>query len=674
MSAMRSVNAQLSRKKKSKFLLDPKNPALAKWDLIGGLLLVYTALVCPFEVAFLEVPDNAANARFVINRCIDVFFAIDMVIQLFIMYPLERSMDVDPKQNSLKKTGILLNQPRTTVEMVSSHRAIALHYLSGWFIIDMVSILTCLVDIIPVMQAAESAAASNIHNQADVSAEADTAAIEQLRILRVLRVLRLVKLIRLIKSSRILKRWQTSIALDFSTQTIISCTSSYLLAGHWFSCILVLTASFADTPYYTWIGAKGYCVRAEVPEDLPYGRNWVKQPLPLNVDLHHLNDVYCVATWDLWIHTYYWMIQLISGAAGGDTDAHFMTSAECIVFSVLVVTSCLLMSNIIASFCDVLANLNPEHTLFRNQMDSLNRYCRQNKLKTELRKSLREYLYRTKHVMMGNAQRELMLLLSPKLQGELSLQINGPWLTRVPFLRQVETGAVVQIALNLEPLVFVPTEILPSENMYYLENGTVVHRGSVMLGGSVWGTDCFLNRAELRSRPARALTHAEVSRIHRDILKDIIYKHVERVDKDGQPIIIYEFPGAVRRLRWETIRTGLIRELYRRREEEQSKDKWTAAFEAMDSDQLGMEVEADDKVLRLSPVARGVKKRIGKMFGKTKNVKVVTEEDDSVSQRTASTTVSAEPGWPQSAGHVVHLENTNGHSPRKPPPNQGGWV
>jgi hypothetical protein len=667
LAAMRSVTAQLSRKKKSKWLLDPRSSRLAIWDLVGGLLLVYTALVCPFEVAFTESGGDA-NARFWINRIIDVFFLVDMIIQLFIMYPLEQSIDVDPKSTALKKTGVLLNAPRTTVEMVSSHKSIALHYFSGWFIIDMVSILTCLVDIIPVVQAGQAAAAKAIHETKGVSVEADTAAIEQLRILRVLRVLRLVKLIRLIKSSRILKRWQTSIALDFSTQTIISCTSSYLLAGHWFSCLLVLTASFADTPYYTWLGAKGFCVRAETLEDLPYGKTWVLQPPPLAAALAHLDDVYCVDTWGLWIHTYYWMIQLISGAAGGDTDAQFMTSSECVVFSILVVTSCLLMSNIIASFCDVLANLNPEHTVFRNQMDSLNRYCRTNKLNPQLRRNLREYLFRTKHVMMGNSQRELMLLLSPKLQGELSLQINGPWLTRVAFLRHVETGAVVQIALALEPLVFVPTEILPSENMYYLENGTVVHRGSVMLGGSVWGTDCFLNRAELRSRPARALTHAEVARIHRDKLKEIIYTNVERVDQNGQPIIIYTYPAAVRRLRWETIRTGLIRELNRRKEEEGVKDKWGAAFEAMDSDAVGLmggaEAEGNnDNSVSISPVRRFIKSGFQRMVGIKPQVTQpqVTQppsshQDPAVSVA-SSTSSSSMPSHVDVMQHAVEVSN-----------------
>jgi hypothetical protein len=40
--------------------------------------------------------------------------------------------------------------------------------------------------------------------------------------------------------------------MDFSTQTILTAICSYLLAGHWFACFLVIITTVADTPLYTW--------------------------------------------------------------------------------------------------------------------------------------------------------------------------------------------------------------------------------------------------------------------------------------------------------------------------------------------------------------------------------------------------------------------------------------
>ena len=51
---------------------------------------------------------------------------------------------------------------------------------------------------------------------------------------------------------------------------------------------------------------------------------------------------------------------MVSGTAGGDTNQWDMRSYEQLSFTLINVLSCLLMSRIIASFCDVLSNLNPE--------------------------------------------------------------------------------------------------------------------------------------------------------------------------------------------------------------------------------------------------------------------------------------------------------------------------
>lgn len=186
--------------------------------------------------------------------------------------------------------------------------------------------------------------------------------------------------------------------------------------------------------------------------------------------------VWCVSAWDLWCASYYWMMQLISGAAGGDVSTRRLepgrslgSCSSCVrarvwadrpgVYEpggaahlhgacgrpprpalplrcrlslpprcrcpasdvcalrpravgvrvqVLVVASCLLMSQIIASFCDVLANMNPENTAFRNRMDHLNRYCRANSLATTTRRELREYLIRAKHVQVRPPDRPSM--------------------------------------------------------------------------------------------------------------------------------------------------------------------------------------------------------------------------------------------------------------------------
>ena len=86
---MRESIALINNTRKPRFLIDPRTSSrLGIWDLIVGLLLCYTALLTPYEVAFLPLPTTALEPRFIFNRVVDFAFIIDMIIQLLVMYPL----------------------------------------------------------------------------------------------------------------------------------------------------------------------------------------------------------------------------------------------------------------------------------------------------------------------------------------------------------------------------------------------------------------------------------------------------------------------------------------------------------------------------------------------------------------------------------------------------------
>ena len=558
--------SSLHEKPKPCFMIDPRTSTfLANWDTACGIALSYTALACPFEVAFLGPETNWRSGRFWINRIIDLFFLFDMFMQFVIMYAEEPKVEVDPRKQVLVRAGLV--KKIKVVQMITRIDKTTLRYLRTWFLIDFLSIITVVFDILPLFESALSEDAVVVaHETASGSSSVgETNEIDPaLKILRFIRVLRLVKLVRVVKASRLIARWQTSISIDFSTQTLIKCLVVYLLAAHWFACLLVLgTTLLADSPLHTWRGTKGYCVRtADNPNDrqsasfLP-GKTWELQPPTVAFGVY-LADVWCVGPWDLWILSFYWTIMIISGASGGDTDSDKMSPPEALLFTFIVVVACLLNGNIIAWLCDVLSNMHPESIAFRKNMDQVNQYSRTNKLAHLTRVKLREYLYRAKHVQIGNSERHLMHLLSQKLQGELSIMANGPWLTTVPFLRGVEVAVTVRISLALEPMVFVPMELISADSMYHLSKGTVIDRGKVLIGGSIWGTDCILSRTDLRAPGARALAYADVSRVTREALLGIITEQqIADMNPYGEPEMVSTYPLAAAKLHWVAIKVAL---------------------------------------------------------------------------------------------------------------------
>ena len=73
----------------------------------------------------------------------------------------------------------------------------------GWFAIDFISVLTILVDLIPLAIDTGPAPADG---QCE-SLESGGSVVQKLKLLRLLRVLRLIKLARLARASRLIQRW-----------------------------------------------------------------------------------------------------------------------------------------------------------------------------------------------------------------------------------------------------------------------------------------------------------------------------------------------------------------------------------------------------------------------------------------------------------------------------------
>ena len=200
-------------------ILDPRtNSFVAYWDLVATMALVFTALVTPVEVAFLEPPPPElrwVSGLFLTNRCVDLIFIIDMLLQFRMAYKME---DV-----------------REGTRWVVEGRAIALHYMCGfWFPLDFFSVSTLLFDVL------------------------DNEDTKDLTALRAVRTLRLVKLVKLARGSRILKRWEMHVSINYSHLSLFTVVILILISCHWTACIWGLQAMF--DPLNSWPGAKEYCV------------------------------------------------------------------------------------------------------------------------------------------------------------------------------------------------------------------------------------------------------------------------------------------------------------------------------------------------------------------------------------------------------------------------------
>ena len=222
------ANENKRRARSSCWVLDPRtSPKVAYWDLIATLALLYVALVTPFEVGFVAPPPPPRwlSGLFLVNRFVDLVFIMDMLLQFRLAY----------KQENVSGT-----------KWVTDAQTIVKHYASSfWFPLDLFSVLTSLFDIL-----------------GDES-------MEDLTALRAVRTLRLIKLVKLARSSRIFKRWEMQMSINYELLSLVSVLIGILLVCHWTACIWGLVGSFE--PMNSWT------VRSQGPSN----ERALRQPLPL---------------------------------------------------------------------------------------------------------------------------------------------------------------------------------------------------------------------------------------------------------------------------------------------------------------------------------------------------------------------------------------------------------
>ena len=112
------VAAHLSRMRGGPLVISPDDKWVAKWDCCTSVALLFTAVFTPYETVLL--PTVRLNLLFCVNRLVDLVFMCDLVMQFFLAYRL-------PTKDG---GGLVRELPK-----------IRRHYLTGWFVIDFVSIL-----------------------------------------------------------------------------------------------------------------------------------------------------------------------------------------------------------------------------------------------------------------------------------------------------------------------------------------------------------------------------------------------------------------------------------------------------------------------------------------------------------------------------------------------------
>jgi hypothetical protein len=529
------VKAALERHTKAPwYVIRPNSHFMGCWDVCTSSALIFTALVTPFEVSFLE---PRVDGLFVINRLIDLVFIFDMVLQFFLMYQVPDD------------EGPVFGRGRWEQRL----KPIARHYLQGWFTIDVLSIVPSLFDILPLIKGS--------------GFEDDDDNTSRVKLARAFRTARLIKLVRLIRGSRVLARWRTRITVSFASLSIITLVLELLLASHWLACLLSLQTVFGPR-IDSWFGTFGWCT-----DD------------PLAVGYDEKTEMACASDKELYLVCLHWGFGIVAGfgpdpetgpyppleRALEDGGLKRYTDGELVGDMLWYCLSAMGRAYVTARVVAIIVHANPDWTAFKHRMDQLNRYISFYRLPPDIALRLREYFWETRLLMQAQSRRTILEHMTVGLQEVVSENVNQKWLETVPFFRgmQVPDGRQIvqpvekrflsKVACALAGGVFAPMEQPPSGRLYVIMGGCARYKGRPRGPGYCWGAlDVLLpNINSFLPQP-----HAVA----------LDYVHVSHIDGQTLRRIATDFPESRRAIRTWTMINGLkefMRYVLRNASEEQ---------------------------------------------------------------------------------------------------------
>jgi len=478
------------------FLIDPNCKYMKVWDMIIGICLLYTAMLTPFEVAFME---TQLDGWFIMNIVIMLVFIKDIIMQF-----------------SLKVT---IQKPTGTTTL-RDKRQIRNRYLKGWFTIDIVSIIP--FDIVGVASNDES--------------------IQKLKAFRIIRLLRLLKILRILRASRMIQRWSNHISMPFSHQSLIKFSVILTFFSHWMACVWGLVGR----SYGTNLECLPDGTYSRLSEDDQYyhrtlGISWIT-----NKGWEDSPDNPCSPV-DLWVVCLHFSVMTITSIGYGDITP---TRGGEYIFCVLCMFSGgVCWAYIIGSACGVISNMDPIRINFEHSMDQLNRMLKEQNVCNDLRLSLREFLHESKYHQSVVRSQELSNDFSPKVRDLLTMEtVVGASVANVHYFRGLDLHVISEIAQNLEAALYSRRETCGPvcDVMCIVDRGAAARLGKIMVPGATWGEDMIVQSRVLQENVVTiALTFVELLSLTHGKLFTIVADHPKAVRRIRRAAVIMAFKRAL---------------------------------------------------------------------------------------------------------------------------------
>ncbi|KAL7829922.1 hypothetical protein AOLI_G00308070 [Acnodon oligacanthus] len=442
--------------KKSKFILLHFSTFKAGWDWLILLATFYVAVTVPYNVCFIG-DDDLTRSTTVSDIAVEILFIIDIVLSFRTTY--------------VSKSG----------QVIFNARQICIHYLTTWFIIDLVAALP--FDLLYTFKVSVVS-----HRQVSV--------VHLLKTIRLLRLLRLLQ-----KMDRFSQH---------STVVLTLLMSMFALLAHWMACIWYIIGkkemeSNAHTHTWDigWLHELGK--RLESPYSAANGSSGSGPSL---------RSVY--------IASLYFTLSSLTSVGFGNVSAN--TDAEKIFSICTMLIGALMHALVFGNVTAIIQRMYSRWSSYHTRTKDLKDFIRVHHLPQSLKQRMLEYFQTTWSVNNGIDSNELLKDFPDELRSDIAMYLNKEILELAVF-SSLSRGCLRSLSLHIKMSFCAPGEYLLRQGdalqaLFFVCSGSmeVLKDGMVLaiLGkGDLIGANLSVeNRVIKTNADVKALTYCDLQCIN----------------------------------------------------------------------------------------------------------------------------------------------------------------
>ncbi|XP_066153954.1 potassium voltage-gated channel unc-103 isoform X5 [Euwallacea fornicatus] len=455
------------------------SPFKAVWDWIILILVMYTAIFTPYVAAFLlGEPDfnNRKNKKYsedpivIIDLIVDVTFIVDILI-------------------NFRTTYVSGND-----EIVSDPGKIAVHYLKGWFLIDLVAAVP--FDLLFFGTDTDEGIGNGQNKQTTT----------------LIGLLKTARLLRLVRVARKIDRYS-----EYGAAVLLLLMATFALIAHWLACIWYAIGN-AERPNLhasiSWLD-----ILANDTQQ-PYTANGTGGP---SIKSRYITALY---------FTFTSLTSVGFGNVAPNTDAE-----KIFTICVMLVGS-LMYASIFGNVSAIIQRLYSGTARYHTQMLRVREFIRFHQIPNPLRQRLEEYFQHAWTYTNGIDMNSVLKGFPECLQADICLHLNRNLLQNCGVFEGASPGCLRALSLKFKTTHAPPGDTLVHRgdvltSLYFISRGSIeILRDDIVMAilgkFDIFGENPCLSPTIGKSAcNVRALTYCDLHKIRREDLLDVLELYPE---------------------------------------------------------------------------------------------------------------------------------------------------